>query len=434
MAMRVLVVGSGGREQALASRLIASPSVGTVIVAPGNAGTGRLARRLGGGKELRNAAGAPLEVARSERIDLVVVGPEAPLCAGLVDELVAAGIPAFGPSRLAARLEGSKAFMKDFAVRHGIRTARHLRVSEPSELGRAVAGFPAPPVVKADGLCAGKGVVVAETHEQALAAAERMLTGSSFGDAGRTVVLEERLEGAEASVHAVSDGERCFVLPAAQDHKRISDGDLGPNTGGMGSYAPAPLVTPALLQRIRDEVLDRTLRGMQADGVPYRGTLYAGLMITPDNEPMLLEFNVRFGDPETQALVHVLDGDFAQALLGAATGRLDPGAVRTAEAHALCVVLAAEGYPGAPRTGDVIQGLDEAEAVPGVEIYHAGTRLDGDRVLTAGGRVLGVTARGATLGLARERAYQAAELIRYPGKQMRRDIGHRALGGLGFRP
>jgi phosphoribosylamine--glycine ligase len=409
--------------------LIAAPGVEAVVVVPGNAGTGRLGRRLGAGKELRNADGAVRDVVRSERIDLVVVGPEAPLCAGLVDELEGAGIPAFGPSRLAARLEGSKTFMKEFAVRHGIPTARHLRVTEAAEARRAVAEFTAPPVVKADGLCAGKGVVVAETHEQAIAAAEQMLTGSSFGDAGRTVVLEERLHGAEASVHAVSDGERLLVLPAAQDHKRIFDGDTGPNTGGMGSYAPAPLITPALLGRIREEILEPTLQGMRADGVPYRGTLYAGLMITPRNEPMLLEYNVRFGDPETQVLVNVLDGDLAQALLGAATGRLDPGAVRTAEEHALCVVLAAEGYPGAPLTGDLIQGLDEAEAIPGVEIYHAGTRLDGDRILTAGGRVLGVTARGASLREAHERAYRAAELIRYPGKQMRRDIGHRALAG-----
>jgi phosphoribosylamine--glycine ligase len=429
MSKRVLVVGKGGREHALASKLIAAPSVGSVIVAPGNAGTARLGRRLGGGKELRNADGPVLEVARSERIDLVVVGPEAPLCAGLVDELAAAGIPAFGPSWLGARLEGSKAFMKEFAVRHGIPTARHVRVSDPAEARRAVREFRAPPVVKADGLCAGKGVVVAESHEEAIAAAERMLDGSSFGDAGRTVVLEERLLGAEASVHAVSDGERLLVLPSAQDHKRIGDGDVGPNTGGMGSYAPAPLVTPALLGRIRTEILEPTVRGMGSEGVPYCGTLYAGLMITPENEPLLLEYNVRFGDPETQVLVNVIDGDLAQALLGAATGRLDPDSLSTNGEHALCVVLAAEGYPDSPRTGDEIVGLDEAEAVPGVDVYHAGTRLDGDRVLTDGGRVLGVTARGPTLAEAHERAYRAAELIRFRGKQMRHDIGRRALGG-----
>ncbi len=428
MPSRVLVVGSGGREQALAAKLVAAPSVEAVIVLPGNAGTARLARRLGPGKELYNREGAVRDVARAEGVDLVVVGPEAPLCAGLVDELEAAGMLAYGPSRLGARLEGSKAFMKEFAARHGLPTARHVRVTDAAQARRAIREFATPPVVKADGLCAGKGVVVAESPEQALEAAERMLSGSSFGDAGRTVVLEERLEGEEASVHALSDGERLLVLPAAQDHKRIGDGDTGPNTGGMGSYAPAPLVTPELLASIREQILEPTLRGMRAEGVPYRGTLYAGLMITPQGVPLLLEFNVRFGDPETQVLLPVLEGDLAEALRGAAAGRLEPGAVRVGQEHALCVVLAAAGYPGTPRTGDVIDGLDEAEAVPGVDIYHAGTRREGDRVLTAGGRVLGITARGVTLAEARERAYCAAHLVQFSGKQMRHDIGHRALG------
>jgi phosphoribosylamine--glycine ligase len=428
MGYRILVVGGGGREHALTSKLASACSVQAVIVSPGNAGTALLSRRLEPGKVVQHQSGAVTELARAEKVDLVVVGPEAPLVAGLVDQLEALGIAAFGPSRRAAQLEGSKAFMKDFAVRHGIRTARHVRLDDPAQVEAVISGFDVPPVVKADGLCAGKGVVVAATHAEAMASARAMLCGSVFGDASRTVVVEERLEGAEASVLALSDGERMLVLPPAQDHKRIGEGDTGPNTGGMGAYAPAPLITPALLERIRAEILEPTLSGMRAEGTPFRGTLYAGLMITPRGEPLLLEFNVRFGDPETQALLPLVTGDLGEALLGAATGRLDPSIVRTSGEHALCVVMAAAGYPGSPTMGDPIEGLRAAEAVPGVEVFHAGTRLDGERVLTAGGRVLSVTGRGATLAEAHERAYRAGELIRFAGKQMRRDIGQRALG------
>jgi phosphoribosylamine--glycine ligase len=402
--------------------LLASPSVGEVVVTPGNAGT--IGERFG--KPLRSAPGDVLEVTRTEKPDLVVVGPEVPLCDGLVDRLAAEGIAAFGPTRAGARLEGSKAFMKDFVRRHGLLTARHEVVRDPSAAEAIVRSFAEPPVIKADGLCAGKGVVVAETHEEAIAAARGMLSGESFGDAGRTVVVEERIAGREASMHAITDGERVFLLPAAQDHKRIGDGDRGPNTGGMGTYAPAPLVTPELGERIRRDVFERTVRGLAEEKIRYRGVLFAGLMITPRGEPYLLEFNVRFGDPETQVLMNVLDGDLGDALDGAARGRLDPAALRVSARHALCVVMAAHGYPGAPRTGDVIHGLETAGGLEGVSVYHAGTRRDGnngDRVVTAGGRVLGVTGYGATLGEASERAYRAVATVRFDGAQFRRDIG-----------
>jgi phosphoribosylamine--glycine ligase len=426
---KVLVVGSGGREHALALRLLASASVSEVIVCPGNAGT--RAAPAGSGKRFTNAAGDPAEVAREHRVDLAVIGPEAPLCDGLVDRLAKEGIVAFGPSRLAARLEGSKAFMKDFAARHGILTARHVVLNDASGAERAVASFERPPVVKADGLCAGKGVVVAASKEEAISAARSMLSGERFGEAGRTVVLEERLEGAEASVHAISDGERFIMLPSAQDHKRIGDGDTGPNTGGMGAYAPAPLIDPELAERVRRDVLERAVVGMAEAGTPYRGALFAGLMVSPSGDPYLLEFNVRFGDPETQVLMNVIDGDFGDALAAAAQGELDVRALGDANAHAVCVVLAASGYPGAPRTGDTITGLDEASAVAGVTVYHAGTRAEGDRIVTAGGRVLGVTARAPSLEVARDRVYRAAALIDFSGKQFRRDIALSALGRAG---
>jgi phosphoribosylamine--glycine ligase len=424
---KVLVVGSGGREHALALRLLESESVAEVVVSPGNAGT-REAPGWARDKTLRSVSAEPLELARSERPDLVVVGPEAPLCAGLTDELRALGFAVFGPSRAAARLEGSKAFMKSFAVRHGLPTARHVVVDDAAEVERAVRSFGEPPVVKADGLCAGKGVVVAETHAEAIEAARGMLSGALFGDAGKLVVLEERVSGAEASVHAVSDGERFVVLPAAQDHKRIGDGDRGPNTGGMGTYAPAPLVTAALAERVRKEIFAPAFRGMAEDGMPYTGTLFAGLMVTPAGDPILLEFNVRFGDPETQVLTMTTGGDFADAFAAAASGTLAEGALSPNGEHAVCIVLAAAGYPDAPKKGDRISGIENAEALEGVRVFHAGTAGSGSDLVTAGGRVLGVTARAGSLREAHARAYAAAERIHFDGAQYRRDIARRALG------
>lgn len=379
------------------------------------------------GKSLRVDAGDPVLVAQREKVDLVVIGPEVPLCDGLADRVRAAGVACFGPSQAAAELEGSKAFMKAFCVRHGIRAARDVIVRSVDELDAALATFPEPPVVKADGLCAGKGVVVAESHEEARSAALGMLSGESFGDAGATVVLEERILGEEASIHALCDGERAFVLPVAQDHKRIFEGDQGPNTGGMGTYAPAPLVSKELAERVGREVMDRAVQGMAADGTPFIGTLFAGIMVTPSGEPIVLEFNVRFGDPETQVLTLITDGDFGEALYRAARGELTGDLLTVSSDHAICVVLAAEGYPDRPARGDEISGVEEAEASPGVRVFHAGTTVQDGKLVTQGGRVLGVSARGTSLQEARERAYEAVSKIRFRGLQYRRDIGHRAL-------
>ncbi len=423
---RVLVVGGGGREHALALRLAESASVGHVAVAPGNGGT--------------VAPLVPVPIAADrvddltsfavrERYDLVVVGPEAPLVAGLSDALAARGVPTFGPSAAAARLEGSKAYMKGVAERAGIATAAFGVFTDADEAARWIRSRPAPPVVKADGLCAGKGVVVAGDHAEAEAAARSMLVDGAFGAAGRTIVIEDRLEGAEASVHAICDGERFVVLPPVQDHKRIFEGDRGPNTGGMGAYGPAPLVGKALEARVAREVFEPALRQMAAEGAPFRGALFAGLMIAPDGEPALLEFNVRFGDPETEVLTALLDGDFGDVLAAAAEGRLDPAALVRSDRHAVAVVLAAHGYPGTVRSGDAISGLDAAARIEGARVLHAGTRRDGERLVTAGGRVLVVSATAATLRAARDRAYEAAACIRFDGMQLRRDIGHRALVG-----
>lgn len=422
--MKVLVVGSGGREHALALRLLQSDSVGEVIGCPGNAG---MSGEPVLGKTLRSENGEPEEVARREQVDLVVVGPEVPLVDGLADRVRELGIPCFGPSREAAQLEGSKAVMKDFCKRHGIRAARDVIVTKLEDLDAALAQFPEPPVVKADGLCSGKGVVVAESMEEARAAARGMLSGETFGDAGTTIVLEERLLGTEASIHAICDGSRAVLLPAAQDHKRIFEGDEGPNTGGMGTYAPTPLIDERMLRQIRTDVIERVVLGMKKDGTPFVGALFGGLMISPSGEPVVLEFNVRFGDPETQVLMPIVEGDFGEALLQAALGRLEEGVLSSSDEHALCVVLAAEHYPASPTKGDEITGLEAAESSAEVQIYHAGTKLVGGKLVTSGGRVLGIAARGPDLVTARDRAYEVADKIRFRGKQMRRDIGYRAL-------
>lgn len=402
-------------------------------MAPGNAGTHQ--EKGPGQAAIRRApmpsglsAEASVELAKREGADLVVVGPEAPLCEGVVDALSDAGILAFGPRKKAARLEGSKAFLKEFAARHTIPTAPFVIVRSFEEAEAAIRERGAPIVVKADGLCAGKGVVVAGSVDEALDAARSMLTLRSFGDAGATVVLEDLVRGEEVSVHAVTDGRSMLVLPAARDHKRVGDGDTGPNTGGMGAFAPSPLVTNELLERIEREILRPTIDGMREEGAPFAGVLFAGLMITPAGDPVLLEHNVRFGDPECEVLMALLDGDVAGLCASVARGELDPSAVRVArDRHALTVILAASGYPATPRTGDVITGIDEASAVPGTVVYHAGTSEREGHLVTAGGRVLAVTAEGASLTEARDRAYRAARCIKLDGVRMRSDIGASAI-------
>lgn len=416
--MRVAVIGSGGREHALVRALRGSPSVREVLAVPGNDGIA--------GDGVRCLAVDPLDldgVCRAlaeERVDLAVVGPEAPLVAGLVDRLEAAGIPACGPRRGAARIEGSKAFAKAFMERHGIPTASGRVFEDPAEAEDFLRRHPGPWVVKADGLAAGKGVFVCADTGAALQAARRLMRQGVLGDAGRRVVIEERLSGRELSVLAITDGERVELLPPARDHKRLLDGDRGPNTGGMGAYSPVPDATPGLLERVRREILEPAVRGLAEEGHPYRGVLYAGLMLTADG-PRVLEFNCRLGDPEAQVILPRLEGDLAGAFLGAATGRL-AAPLRHRQEAAVCVVLAAPGYPDEPRRDLPVAGLEEAAALPGVYIDHAGTRRTPRGWVTAGGRVVAVTALGASLEEARCRAYAAAERIHFPGRHLRRDI------------
>ncbi|MEP7124367.1 MAG: phosphoribosylamine--glycine ligase [Byssovorax sp.] len=425
---RVLVLGGGARESALARAFARSPSVAEVVVAPGNAGTAVAASA--GNALIRRGSIAPaitpeaaVELARRERADLVVVGPEAPLCDGVVDALSAAGILAFGPRKNAAILEGSKAFLKRFATRHQIPTAAYDVVTTFAEAEAVIRRKGAPIVVKADGLCAGKGVVVAATEAEAIEAARGMLVEKRFGEAGATVILEDVLPGEEVSVLVVTDGEQILILPPARDHKRVGDHDRGPNTGGMGAFAPSALLSPALMARVEREIVRPTIAGMAAENRPFRGVLFAGIMVTPAGEPLLLEHNVRFGDPECEALMALLDGDVAELCASAARGALDLSAVTVArDRHALAVILAAHGYPAKPRAGDVIHGLDAAALVEGVVVHHAGTADRDGAIVTAGGRVLAVTATGGSLGEARARAYQAAALIHFDGMHYRRDI------------
>jgi phosphoribosylamine--glycine ligase len=425
-AKRVVIVGSGAREHALATAIAASGH--TVTVGPGNPGTARVGRNAA-----VRADDVPglVELAVSEKADLVVVGPELPLTLGLVDALAERGVRAFGPSKAAARLEGSKAFMKHFCKRHGIPTARFAVFDDPDAAERYARQAERPLVVKADGLAAGKGVVVSESADEACAAIDRMMRKREFGDAGRTVVLEERLAGEEASFHVVCDGTRGVALAPAQDHKRVGDGDRGPNTGGMGAYAPAPVVTPAVHERVMREIVEPTIAGMAADGAPLRGVLFVGLMID-DGVPQVLEYNIRFGDPEATVLVPTYTGDWFELLDSAARGELPRVPAAQPRLAALSVVMAAAGYPGKVRTGDPIEGLD-AELPPGAFVFHAGTargRVAGaseDAVVTAGGRVLAVGASATTLEDAARIAYDLVARIRWDGEHHRRDIGRRAL-------
>lgn len=395
-----------------------------LLVAPGNAGTAELGRNVA--VSATDVDGL-VALAERERVDLVVVGPEAPLVAGLVDRLEAKGILAFGPSRAAARLEGSKAFMKELLARAKVPTA-DFAIFDDAEAAKAhVRAAGRPLVVKADGLCAGKGVVVAASVDEAVEAIDQMLVRRVFGEAGARIVLEELLPGEEASFHVVCDGTRAFPLVAAQDHKRVFDGDRGPNTGGMGAYAPAPVVTKEVEATVMETVVRPTLRVMAEEGMPFRGVLFVGLMIDR-GVPRVLEFNVRFGDPETTVLVPMLDGDWYELLHGAAAGDLSDAIARsrTRTGAALAVVMAAESYPGTPKTGDRIEGL--GAALPeGAFVFHAGTKREGEGVVTAGGRVLTVGAHAASLEAARDRAYAAVSALRFRGEQHRTDIGHRAL-------
>jgi phosphoribosylamine---glycine ligase len=423
--MRVLVVGSGGREHALVWKLRGGPGVSDILCAPGNAGMATAARLVPAN------VGDPeclLSIAEHEDVDLTVVGPELPLAQGVADLFVSRGRLLLGPRLSAAKLESSKAFAKDFMARHRVPTARHHTAESASSavtvLERGEFGYPV--VLKADGLAAGKGVIVAGDRAEALAAVKAMMVDRRFGDAGSTLVVEEFLQGQEASFFVLTDGRRFAVLPSAEDHKRALDGDRGPNTGGMGAFAPSPLVTPGVRARIIDEIVRPVIEGLRAEGREYRGFLYVGLMLTRDG-PKVVEFNVRLGDPEAQVVLPLLDDELLPLLDGAARGNLDDSGCRINRDRLVGVVLASAGYPGAYETGKPIAGLEEAAASPGVIVFHAGTAVRDGRLITSGGRVLTVVGRGSTYEQAMEHAYAGAARISFDGLQMRRDIGAKAL-------
>src|SRR4051812_1698848 len=422
--MRILVVGGGGREHALCWAIAASPLCTKLFCAPGNAGIAQVAECVEVGAE-----DIPGQVALAEReeIDFVVIGPDAPLVAGMADAFGAAGIKVFGPSQKAAQLEGSKSFTKELCRRHDIPTAAYERFTELAPAEAYIKQQGAPIVVKADGLAAGKGVIVAETVAQAIGAVRDMLSGNRFGAAGAAVVIEEFMEGEEVSLFALSDGEHVLPLIGAQDHKRAFDGDKGPNTGGMGAYSPVPILDQAMFDRAMGEIVLPTVRAMKEDGVPFKGVLYAGLMIGKSG-PRLVEYNCRFGDPESQVLMMRLKSDIVPALIACADGGLKHFDLRWSNDTALTVVLATKGYPDSYPKGSEIRGLDAASKVEGVEIFHAGTKVDGKRVLASGGRVLNVTALAPTVQEARTRAYKAVDLIDWPEGFCRRDIAWRAVG------
>ena len=420
--MNVLLIGSGGREHALALSLAKSPRLSKLFIAPGNPGTAQV-----GENAVVDVAdhSAVLNFCRLMRIEFVVVGPEQPLVEGLVDSLEAAGIAGFGPTRAAARLEGSKAFTKELCRRYSIPTAQFERFTDREAALNYVRARGAPVVVKADGLASGKGVIIAQSLAEAEAAIESMFSGA-FGSAGAEIVVEELLEGEEISFFALCDGSRALPFASAQDHKRVGDGDTGPNTGGMGAYSPAPVFTGDLQARVMREIVTPTICAMTAEGAPFKGALFAGLMITAEG-PKLIEFNARFGDPETQAILPRFESDLLMLMQQCARGNLTADAVRLSDEIALTVVMAAEGYPGAPRKGTEIRGLEKAERMPHIIVTHAGTHRDGKRLVADGGRVLNITAIGRDIAEAQKRAYAAVDAIDWPEGFCRRDIGWRAL-------
>ena len=421
--MKVLVIGAGGREHAIAWKLAQSPRITEVLVAPGNPGTAREPKL----RNLALSAVADLvELAQREQVGFTVVGPEAPLAAGVVDAFRAAQLPIFGPTRAAAQLESSKDFAKQFLVRHNIPTAKYETFSDAAAAHAYIEREGAPIVIKADGLAAGKGVVVAMNADEAHAAINMMLLDNKMGDAGARVVIEEFMEGEEASFIVMADGRNALALATSQDHKRLLDGDVGPNTGGMGAYSPAPVVTPEVHARVMREVIQPTLAGMAAEGLPYTGFLYAGLMIDGEGSPRVVEFNCRLGDPETQPILMRLKSDLADLVEAAIAGTLDQSKAEWDPRFALGVVLAAAGYPDSPRKGDPITGLP-THALADAHVFHAGTAEQDGQVVTAGGRVLCVTALGEDVHAAQQRAYALAAAIHFDGCQYRRDIGHRGL-------
>jgi phosphoribosylamine---glycine ligase len=422
--MKVLVVGGGGREHALCWTISGSPLVDKLYCAPGNAGIAQDAECVAiGAEDIDGLVAFSVE----NGIELVVIGPEGPLVMGLADRLADVNIRAFGPSAAAAIIEGSKGYMKDLCARYDIPTAAYGRFTDPAAAKGFIAERGAPIVVKTDGLAAGKGVLICETVDQANTAVDDMMTGGAFGDAGTEIVIEEFMEGEEASFFALVDGENALPLAAAQDHKRVGDGDTGLNTGGMGAYSPAPVVTEDIAATVMEKIILPTVEGMKADGTPYKGVLYAGLMLT-DEGPKLIEYNCRFGDPECQVLMTRLMSDLVPALIAACDGELKDFDLRWFDEAALTIVMAANGYPGAYEKGSIIGGLDKAEKIAGALIFHAGTATneDGDTVAT-GGRVLNVTANASTIAEAQERAYKAVDRIDWPGGFCRRDIGWRAV-------
>jgi phosphoribosylamine--glycine ligase len=422
--MKVLVVGSGGREHALAWKAAQSSVVEKIFVAPGNAGTAMEANMENVPIGAEDISGL-IHFAKESQIDLTIIGPEAPLVAGIVDQFMASGLACFGPSQGAAQLEGSKAFTKDFLARHNIPTANYQNFTDTQDAIDYIKEQGAPIVIKADGLAAGKGVIVAMSEEQAIAAVKDMLSGNAFGDAGHRVVIEEYLEGEEASFICMVDGQHILPMATSQDHKRIGEGDTGPNTGGMGAYSPAPVVTPEIHQRIMHEVIEPTVNGMAAEGHPYTGFLYAGLMISADGTPKVIEYNVRFGDPETQPIMLRLKSDLVALCQAALQQKLDTITAEWEPRASLGVVMAAGGYPGSYDKGKVIRGL--GDAIPDVKVFHAGTTLANGEVVTSGGRVLCVTALGDSVSDAQQKAYQQLSKISWDGAYYRNDIGYRAI-------